>query len=102
MKAQLIEFLFVVCICYMIVRTLHIFEITGLLVIFLGIHLHQQMHCWRAESRLFHSVGALVQLWAAYRVFQDELYDVTTLLVLGALNHILAVIHKKSMLEPPC
>lgn len=101
--SNIIEWVIVFVLLFMIMRTFNDKKISSVIFVFLCVHIHQHIFCWRGSTRIYHVIVASIQLLLVWKTFEKKLYDVSTLLLLGAILHIVSFFQNgKSMLTRIC
>lgn len=101
--SNIIEFVIFTSLIYMITKTWRYPHISIFIMLFLCVHIHQYVFCWRGNSRLYHSIVALLQCTLAIISMREKIYDVSVIIMIGAILHIISVTyHGKSMLTVIC
>jgi len=102
--SNIIEWVIVFILLFMIMRTFkHDKNISSVIFVFLCVHIHQHIFCWRGSTRIYHLLVASIQLFLVWKTFEKKLYDVSSLLFIGAVLHIVSFFQNgKSMLTRIC
>ena len=100
--SNVIEAIIIISLLYMLIRSHTYLLIFFLLLSFLCIHIHQYIFCWRGQSRWYHCIIGSIQGILLYLMIRRKLYDISILMLIGTVFHIISCITGKSMLSTIC